>query len=194
LITPSSAVTVSITNEASDMADEKIVTKKTVAKPAASTNPTPATDPIAKKTVAKKAVAKAAAPAPSTPPAPPITKAAVTATAAKAAEEAKAPPLADPAQPPSTTAPAKKGGAKEAAPAKAPVAPPAPHLPLEEKPVSLQHLANVTPHQRYEMVREAAYYKAEKRNFAAGNDARDWVDAEREIDELLAKARQIFGA
>jgi hypothetical protein len=44
------------------------------------------------------------------------------------------------------------------------------------------------------MIREAAYYKAEKRSFTAGNDAQDWADAEREIDELLAKARAIYGA
>lgn len=166
------------------MADEKIVTKKTVAKPAASTNPTPAADAGAKKTVTKKTAPKAAAPQ------PPITKAAAAAAAAKVAE-AQAPEPAAPAQPAATKATSKKVAAKEAAPA--PVARSTSQRSLEEKPVSLQHLTNVTPQQRYEMVREAAYYKAEKRNFAAGNDAQDWVDAEREIDELLAKARQIFG-
>lgn len=43
------------------------------------------------------------------------------------------------------------------------------------------------------MVRDAAYYKAERRNFAPGHEAEDWAEAEREIDELLAKARQIYG-
>jgi hypothetical protein len=62
---------------------------------------------------------------------------------------------------------------------------------LEEKPVSLSGLVDVTPEQRLAMIREAAYYKAEKRGFSAGNDAQDWADAEREIDELLAKARAI---
>ena len=69
-----------------------------------------------------------------------------------------------------------------------------PQPPLEDKPVSLQHLANVTPEQRLDMIREAAYYRAEKRNFAEGNDAQDWADAEREIDELTAKAKEIFGS
>jgi hypothetical protein len=66
--------------------------------------------------------------------------------------------------------------------------------PLEEKPVSLQHLAKVSAEQRLDMIREAAYFKAEQRNFAPGNDEQDWADAEREIDELLAKARQIYGS
>ncbi|WP_295590224.1 DUF2934 domain-containing protein, partial [uncultured Lamprocystis sp.] len=69
-----------------------------------------------------------------------------------------------------------------------------PQAPLEEKPVSLQHLANVTPEQRLDMISEAAYYRSEKRNFAEGYDAQDWADAEREIDELTAKAKEIFGS
>jgi hypothetical protein len=66
--------------------------------------------------------------------------------------------------------------------------------PLEEKPVTFAGLADVTPEQRLAMIREAAYFKAEKRGFSGGNDADDWADAEREIDELLAKARSIYGA
>ncbi|MCK6488177.1 MAG: DUF2934 domain-containing protein [Planctomycetes bacterium] len=31
------------------------------------------------------------------------------------------------------------------------------------------------------MVAEAAYYRAEKRGFAPGNDLQDWVEAESEI-------------
>lgn len=37
------------------------------------------------------------------------------------------------------------------------------------------------------MIQEAAYYRAEKRGFAPGNEAQDWADAEREIDALLRK-------
>ena len=33
----------------------------------------------------------------------------------------------------------------------------------------------------YEMIREAAYYRAEKRGFAPGLDADDWVQAEAEV-------------
>ena len=59
-------------------------------------------------------------------------------------------------------------------------------LPLEEK-----SKAGVSPSvsaaERYAMIQEAAYYRAEKRNFAPGFDAEDWADAEREINEKLGK-------
>jgi hypothetical protein len=35
------------------------------------------------------------------------------------------------------------------------------------------------------MIQEAAYYKAEARNFAPGFEAQDWADAEREVDAML---------
>ncbi len=41
---------------------------------------------------------------------------------------------------------------------------------------------------REEMVREAAYYKAEKRGFMNSDPARDWFEAEHEIGELLRYA------
>jgi hypothetical protein len=40
---------------------------------------------------------------------------------------------------------------------------------------------------RQAMIEEAAYYKSEARNFAAGFEAQDWAEAEREIDALLGK-------
>ncbi|MBO8086494.1 MAG: DUF2934 domain-containing protein [Marichromatium sp.] len=39
------------------------------------------------------------------------------------------------------------------------------------------------------MIREAAYYKAERRGFAPGHEREDWVEAEREIDAMLAHAQ-----
>jgi hypothetical protein len=33
----------------------------------------------------------------------------------------------------------------------------------------------------YEMIREAAYYRAEKRGFSPGLEADDWVEAEAEV-------------
>lgn len=36
----------------------------------------------------------------------------------------------------------------------------------------------------YQMVSEAAYYKAEKRNFESGYEMEDWVAAETEIQAL----------
>lgn len=40
---------------------------------------------------------------------------------------------------------------------------------------------------RYRMIAEAAYYRAESRGFAAGGDLDDWLAAEIEVDEILAE-------
>jgi hypothetical protein len=97
-----------------------------------------------------------------------------------------------------TPAPAKKAVARKAVSRTSPAAESGPSKSrpqprLQEKPVNVQHLAKVTPEERLAMVRDAAYYKAEKRNFAPGHEAQDWADAEQEIDELLAKAQKIYG-
>jgi hypothetical protein len=172
------------------MADDKIVTKKTAAKPAATTNrKAPAKAASSARTVSKKAVSKPAAPAIA---APGMTKAG--AAAAAAARSAATPSPAGSAlmaqNPVATKLPPGKAVHGEPPLADPNVRP----APLEEKPVSFAGLADVSSEQRLAMIREAAYYKAEKRGFTGGNDAQDWADAEREIDELLAKARAIYGA
>lgn len=43
----------------------------------------------------------------------------------------------------------------------------------------------VTPEQRYQMITEAAYFRAEKRGFVGGDPALDWVEAEAEIDCII---------
>jgi hypothetical protein len=43
----------------------------------------------------------------------------------------------------------------------------------------------VTREDRRRMVSEAAYYKAERRNFRGGDPDRDWFEAELDIEELL---------
>lgn len=43
----------------------------------------------------------------------------------------------------------------------------------------------VTAEERYRMIAEAAYFRAEKRGFAGGDIAEDWVQAEAEIDRML---------
>lgn len=43
----------------------------------------------------------------------------------------------------------------------------------------------VTPEQRYQMIAEAAYFRAEKRGFVGGDTALDWVEAEAEIDRII---------
>jgi hypothetical protein len=47
----------------------------------------------------------------------------------------------------------------------------------------------ITPEERWKMIAEAAYYHAEKRGFAGGDSAEDWMAAESEIDAKLAKKR-----
>ncbi|NCA69983.1 MAG: DUF2934 domain-containing protein [Sphingobacteriia bacterium] len=59
--------------------------------------------------------------------------------------------------------------------------------------ISLSSIAKVSDHERLHMIAEAAYYRAEKRNFAPGHEAEDWAAAEREIDELVANAKRISG-
>ena len=170
------------------MADDKIVTKKTAAKPAATTNrKAPVKAASSARTVSKKAVSKPAAPAIA---APGMTKAGAAAAARSAATPSPAGSALTPEKPVATKSPPPNAEYGEP-PLTDPNVRPAP---LEEKPVSFSGLADVSSEQRLAMIREAAYYKAEKRGFTGGNDAQDWADAEREIDELLAKARAIYGA
>lgn len=43
----------------------------------------------------------------------------------------------------------------------------------------------VTPEERWRMVAEAAYLRAEKRGFSGGNPTDDWLAAEAEVDRIL---------
>lgn len=45
-------------------------------------------------------------------------------------------------------------------------------------------LTESSPEERWKVIAEAAYHKAEKRGFAPGNELRDWIEAEKEIDTL----------
>ncbi len=40
---------------------------------------------------------------------------------------------------------------------------------------------------RHELIAEMAYYRAERRGFAAGDPDEDWREAEREVEELLRR-------
>jgi hypothetical protein len=171
------------------MADEKIVTKKTAAKPASIAKKAPVKPAASVTKAAKKTAPKAAAAATA---APKVERPATSAsTSPVRRDEAADHPIPERI----ASEAAARSGPRQAAPQEAPA-----HdtslrpAPLEEKPVNLQGLAGVTAEQRLRMVSEAAYYIAEKRGFAPGNDAQDWAQAEREIDELIAKARKIFGS
>lgn len=41
------------------------------------------------------------------------------------------------------------------------------------------------PEEREQMISEAAYYRAERRGFAPGNEIEDWLHAETEVDSLI---------
>ena len=46
----------------------------------------------------------------------------------------------------------------------------------------------ISSQDRRRMIAEAAYFHAERRGFEGGNADEDWYQAEREIDELLARS------
>ena len=44
----------------------------------------------------------------------------------------------------------------------------------------------IAPEQRWRLIATAAYLKAEKRGFASGGELQDWIEAEKEIDQLMS--------
>jgi hypothetical protein len=44
-----------------------------------------------------------------------------------------------------------------------------------------------SPMRRQQMIAEAAYFRAEKRGFSRGEEFRDWLEAEAEVDQRLRK-------
>lgn len=46
---------------------------------------------------------------------------------------------------------------------------------------------HVTPEERERMIREAAYLRSEQRGFIGGYEGEDWLFAERDVDERLAR-------
>lgn len=101
------------------------------------------------------------------------------ATKAKAAPK----PAAKPARAAKAVPKATPKTAAKAAPKAAPKARAAKVVSRSGKP------AGVAPEQRRNYIEMAAYYIAERRGFAPGNPLEDWVQAEAEIDRLLAEGR-----
>jgi hypothetical protein len=176
------------------MADDekRIVTKKATAKPEA------AQKIVSKKTVAKKAgprkvVAKTADAAAPKPPSA-AKKVAARGTKKTAVEKAAAPrtaakPASAPASGRAPAATARPAAAAKPMPAAAPRSPQS-SLPLEERSRPQPAASLVSAQERYRMIEEAAYYKAEKRNFDPSFNAQNWAEAEREIDAMLAARRR----
>lgn len=51
-----------------------------------------------------------------------------------------------------------------------------------------------TGEDRYRMIAEAAYFRAESRGFAGGSDLDDWLAAEMEIDQILGVVEPLVDA
>ena len=63
--------------------------------------------------------------------------------------------------------------------------------PSKKPPVANSKQITLNPEERYRMIAVAAYYRAEKRGFISGDPARDWVDAETEVEHLIGKSQGI---
>lgn len=90
------------------------------------------------------------------------------------------------------TTPAKsavKAAVKPVAPVKKPAAA-KPKVEASAKPVrSRAKKPTIGQEQRRNYIEVAAYYIAARRDFAPGDPLQDWVEAEAEIDRLLAEGR-----
>jgi hypothetical protein len=152
------------------MADEKKTTPAKTAKKKVATKKAPAKKVVIKKVASGKAVAEKKVV---------VAKKVAKKRGAMAKKVAPKNASAAPVRPASRPAPS-------AAPAPQPKAISETQSALQrsERPDTSQPI-EVTPEQRTAMIREAAYYKAEKRDFAPGFEAEDWDEAEREVDEKL---------
>ena len=119
-------------------------------------------------TTGKKGARKSPAkPAPTTAPKKPVTKACIAKVKPAVAPRAAAKPQV------ATHAPAPKMAAGKGRVAKAKPAP------LTDRPIVM-----ISDEQRYRMVAEAAYYRAERNAFKS-DPVRDWIEAEHDIELLL---------
>ncbi len=109
-----------------------------------------------------------------TPAASKTTKTAASKTTASAKPAAAKPAAVKPA----IKAAAKPAASKTAKPAAA-----------KTTTVRRAKAKSVSPEQRYMMIAEAAYFRAEKRGFSGIDAWHDWYEAEREIDGMLASGK-----
>lgn len=70
--------------------------------------------------------------------------------------------------------------------AKAKVAATQPRSDTSTSPRKRKIADGIPPQQRFEMIAQAAYFRAAQRGFCPGNELEDWVQAEAEIEQLLA--------
>jgi hypothetical protein len=48
----------------------------------------------------------------------------------------------------------------------------------------------ITSEERWRMIAQAAYLKAEKRSFEPGHEVEDWLEAEKEVNALLGGVKE----
>jgi hypothetical protein len=60
---------------------------------------------------------------------------------------------------------------------------------LESAQSAMAASMNIDPDVRRQLVAAEAYFRAERRGFAAGNELEDWVAAERAVDSRLAQTQ-----
>ena len=53
--------------------------------------------------------------------------------------------------------------------------------------MKMGEISGAAAERRRHMIREAAYYRAQRRGFSGGDPVRDWLEAEVEIDRILAQ-------
>ena len=81
---------------------------------------------------------------------------------------------------------AKPATASKAAPKPSPAKTPSKKTAVKKAPATASVV--VTEEQRYRMIAEAAYYRAESNQFKS-DPIRDWIDAEKDISILLSGTR-----
>jgi hypothetical protein len=57
----------------------------------------------------------------------------------------------------------------------------------KSKSSKIAKTVEITAEERWRMIAVAAYHKAEKQDFASGQEMDNWLEAEREVDQLLGK-------
>ena len=115
------------------------------------------------------------------------TKSSAKSSPAKRPAPAKAVTATKVKAPAKTAAKAVRKAATEAVPKAA--APAASKAPAKAARPGAKKPAGIPPERRRNYIEMAAYYIAERRGFAPGNPLEDWVQAEAEIDRLLAEGR-----
>lgn len=61
---------------------------------------------------------------------------------------------------------------------------------MEKSTIAAELFAGeVLQEEKHQLIAEAAYYRAERRNFTPGCELADWLDAEAEIETMIFHAR-----